>query len=72
MSKSEKYAFPVTLRPYPWGPGAKEELNYIRFNIKGGEAEVPILKLTSVCHHVGPKQLCVLAHLGCTHEASTS
>ena len=21
---------------------------------------------------VGPKQLCVLAHLGCTHEAGTS
>ena len=22
--------------------------------------------------NVGPKQLCVLAHLGCTHEAGTS
>jgi len=68
----EKYAFLVNLRPRTWGPWAKEELNYIHYDIKGGEAKGPILKLTSVFHHVGSKQLCVSANLGCTHEASTS
>ena len=40
------------------------------------KAELHLLKLTSVFHHlpvsVRPKQLCALAHLGCTHEAGTS
>ena len=43
-----------------------------------GEAEVRILNFKttwSEFHHlprVGPKQLCALAHLGCTREAGTS
>ena len=40
-----------------------------------GKAELHISKLTSVVLHlfsVGPKQLCALAHLGCTLEAGTS
>ena len=39
-----------------------------------GKAELRILKLASVFHHlpsVGPKQLCALAHLGCPREAIT-
>ena len=40
-----------------------------------GKAKLRILKLASVFDHlssVGPKQLCALAHLGCTCEAGTS
>ena len=40
-----------------------------------GKAKLRILELTSVFHHlpsVSPKQLCALAHLGCTREAGTS
>ena len=39
-----------------------------------GEAELCISKLASLFHYlpcVGPKQLCALAHIGCTHEAGT-
>ena len=39
--------------------------------ITQGEAELCILELTSVFHHlssVGPKQLCALANLDCTCE----
>ena len=63
--KSEKYAYWVTLRP-------QQDL------CRRGEAEVRILdfKTTwSEFHHltrVGPKQLCALAHLGCTRAAGTS
>ena len=48
---------------------------YNIFIIKQGEAQLHILELTSVFHHltcVGPKQLCAVAHLGCTREAGTS
>ena len=48
---------------------------YVHYIIRRGEAELRILELTSVFHHlhsVGPKQFCVLAHLGCTREVSTS
>ena len=58
--KSEKYAFWVTLR--------------LLGSMQQGKAELHILELTSVFHHlpsVGPKQLCALAHLGCTREAET-
>ena len=40
--------------------------------MRQGKAKLHVLKPTSVFHHipsVGPKQLCVLAHLGCTREA---
>ena len=39
------------------------------------ESQLRILTLTSVCYclpSVCPKQLCALAHLGCTREAGTS
>ena len=59
--KSEKYAFWVTLRP----------LGFMR----RGEAELGKLKFTSEVFHLprlGTKQLCALAHLGCTLAAGTS
>ena len=49
-----------------WDPCSKVKLNYIHYIIRRGEAELRILELTSVFHHlpsVGPKQLFVLAHL---------
>ena len=63
--KSEKYESLVTLRPQ-WDC------------CRRGEAEVRILNFKttwSEFHHlprVGPKQLCALAHLGCTRTAGTS
>ena len=51
------------------------KLSYAQYIIIWGKAKLCILQLTLVFHHlpsVGPKQLCALAHLGCTHEASTS
>ena len=63
--KSEKYAFWVTLRPQS-------------DCCRQGEAKVRILNFKttwSEFHHlprVGPKQLCALAHLGCTRAAGTS
>ena len=59
----------------PLGPRDKEKVRYIHFDIRREEAKLRILKLASVFHHlpsVGPKQLCALAHLGCTREAGTS
>ena len=47
----------------------------MHYDIGQGEAELHILKLTSMLHYlpgVGPKQLCALAHLGCTRKAGTS
>ena len=44
-------------------------------DIRREEAKQRILKLPSVFYHlpsVGPKQLRVLAHLGCTLEVGTS
>ena len=44
-------------------------------NIRQGKAKPRLLKLILVFHHlpsVGSKQLCALAHLGCTREAGTS
>ena len=45
-------------------PCGKENPSYIQYIIRQGEAELCILELTSVFHHlpsVGPKQLCLLA-----------
>ena len=61
--------------PDPLGPRDKEKTSYIHFDIRREEANLRILKLASVFHHLpsfGPKQLCALAHLGCTREAGTS
>ena len=58
----------------PWGK-VKLSYDYVYYIIRRGEAELRILELSSVFHHlpiVSPKQLCALAHLGCTHEAGTS
>ena len=56
----------------PWSEG---KLSYINYNIRQDEIKLHKSKLHSVFHHlssVGRKQLCVLAHLGCTREAGTS
>ena len=61
--------------PDPWGPWDEEKPSYIHYDIRREEVKQSILKLASVFHHlpsVGPKQLCALAHLGCTHEADNS
>ena len=61
--------------PDLWGPWDEEKLSYIHYDIRREEAKLRILKIASVFHHlpsVGPKQLCALAHLGCTREAGTS
>ena len=58
-----------------WDPCIKAKLSYVHYIIRQGKAELRILELTSVFHHlpsVGPNQLCVLAHLGCTQEAGAS
>ena len=47
----------------------------MHYDIWQGKAEMHVLKLTLVLHHhpsVSPKQLCALAHLGCTPELVTS
>ena len=62
---SEKYASWVTLRPQ-WD------------RCRLSEAEVRILDFKAIWSEfhqlprVAPKQLCALAHLGCTHAAGTS
>ena len=65
---SEKYAFWVTLR-------LLGKLSHEQYIIRQGKAELRILELTSVFHHlpsVDPKQMCALAHLGYTRKAGTS
>ena len=55
-----------------WG---EEKPSYAHDNIRQGKAKLRLPKITSVFHHlpsIGPKQLFVLAHLGCTLEADTS
>ena len=58
-----------------WDPCGKEKQSHVKYIIRQGEARLCILELTSeYCHlsSVGLKQLCALAHLGCTWEAGTS
>ena len=58
-----------------WYPCGKAKPSHVQYIIRQGEAKLRILELTSVFDHVpsvGPKQLCALAHLGCTREAGTS
>ena len=71
---SEKYAFCVTLRHLGSMRQGKADLSTLH-NIRRGKAELRILELTSLFHHlpsVSPKQLCALAHLRCTYGAVTS
>ena len=84
---SEKYAFWVTLRPQSdcCGQG-KDEVRILDFKTTWSEfkktsrsaterGNSKLLYHTLELHHllrVGPKQLCALAHLGCTHAADTS
>ena len=61
--------------PDPWSPKDEEKPSYIHYDIRRDEAKLCISKLASVFYHllnVGPKQLCVLAHIGCTRAAGTS
>ena len=56
-----------------WNQCSKAKPSYVQYIIGQGEAELRILELASVFHHVpsvGPKQLC--AHLGYICEAGTS
>ena len=58
-----------------WNQCGKAKLSYVQYIIRRGEAELRLLELTLVFHHlpnVGPKQLCALAHLGYTREVVTS
>ena len=58
-----------------WHQCGKAKLSYAQYIIRQGKAELHILELTLVFHHlpsVSPKQLCALAHLGFTREAGTS
>ena len=53
----------------PLGPWDEKKPSYILYDIRREEAKLRILKLASVFHHlpsVSPKQLCALAHIGCT------
>ena len=53
----------------------KAKPSYVQYIIKRGKGELRILELTSIFHHlpsIGPKQLCALAHLGCTRKVGTS
>ena len=58
-----------------WDPCDKAKPSYVLYIIRQGEAELRILELSKVFHHppsVVPKQLCALAHQGCTCKAGTS
>ena len=58
-----------------WDPCGKGKLSHGQYIIRRGKAKLHILELTSMFHSlpcVGPKQLCALAHLGCTSKAGTS
>ena len=61
--------------PDYWDPYNKANPSYVQYIIWQGKAEQCILELTSVFHHipsVSAKQLCALAHLGCTCKVDTS
>ena len=53
---------------------ARQKPSHGQYIIRQGEAELRIIELTSVFHHlqsVSAKQLCALAHRGYTREAGT-
>ena len=59
----------------PLGPWGKEKTSCLHYDSMQGEAKLQILKLTLEFHQlcsVGPKQLCMFAHLECTCEAGIS
>ena len=54
-----------------WDPCGKAKPSHLHYIVKRGKAKLCILELTAVFHHlpsVGPKQLCALTHLRCTHK----
>ena len=58
-----------------WDRCGKVKPSDVQYIIRQGKAKLCILELTSVFHHlssVGPKQLCALAHIGCTPEVDIS
>ena len=58
----------------PWGWWCQAKLSNAHENIRQGKAKLSSSKLTSVFQYlpnVGPMQLCVLVHLGCTRKASS-
>ena len=81
---SEKYTFWVTLRPQSdCCRRGEAEVRILYFKTTWSEFQkasqgfylAENLRFTPVLYHlssVGPKQLCALAHLGCTREAGTS
>ena len=73
MYKSEKYVFLAILSPlWSMRPGKADYACYI---IRQSEVKSHVSKLTQLFHYLPsfvPKQLCALAHLGCTRTAVTS
>ena len=58
-----------------WDPCGMAKSSYVHYISRKDEAELRVLKLTSVFHHlpsVDPKQLYALAHQGYTRKAGTS
>ena len=56
-------------------PYSLVKLSHVHYIIRQGKAELCILELTSVFHHlpiVSPKQLCESAHIRCTRKVVTS
>ena len=71
--KSEKYAYSVTLRPLGFMRQGEAKIQRLWFRARRSRAVYSITCIS--VHHlprVGPKQLCALAHLGCTRVADTS
>ena len=55
--------------------GKAELCRYVTYNTRQGKAKLHIFELNPVFHHLhsnGPRQLCALAHPGCTRAAGTS
>ena len=58
-----------------WDSCGKAKQRYVKYILRQGKAELHILELTSMFHHlpsVCPELLCAIGHLGCTREAPTS
>ena len=58
-----------------WDQCGKPKRSHAQYIYRQDKAELHILELVSVFHHlpsVSSKQLCALAHLGCTHKEGTS
>ena len=58
-----------------WDSCNKAKPSHVQYIIRQEEAKLCILELNLLFHHrpsVGTKQLCALAHLGCTCKAGAS